>query len=107
VTVKVTDPDYIIDLKTDTGIANFKRMMEVLGLQVLKNEQNTDLGNILRLSTVKNSFNISATQITPTFPISSLNSTINLEKFQILLNQFNEIDQKCVKIPNAKGSNMQ
>jgi hypothetical protein len=95
-TIKITaaSDDFIIDLTNDYGIANFKRMMENLVLPILKNSQKSGLGDMLRLKSVKNPFGIYTTQIVSVFGLSSLDSEVNLAKYQEILNHFNEVDYK-------------
>ncbi|MDA3856264.1 MAG: hypothetical protein PF569_08455 [Candidatus Woesearchaeota archaeon] len=95
-TIKVTKQDEnptIIDLYTDTGIANFKVIMEELLLPILKNSSRSSLGSFLKTSTVKNYLGQFTSQIIPTFKISDLNSPQNLDRFEELLNSFNDVDK--------------
>lgn len=84
---------FVIDLKTDTGIANFKILMEEVLFETLK-RSGVALSDSLMLTTIRNPFGIFTAQITPTFPISQLNSPVNAAKFQTLINDFNDVDSK-------------
>jgi hypothetical protein len=80
-------------------------MMENLILSILTNSKNSDLGKNLRTKSVKNPYGLFTTQIVSTFGLSSLDSDVNIEKYQELLNQFNEVDIKCEnKIKNTDGA---
>lgn len=100
------EEDFIIDLTTDYGIANFKIFMEEVVLKILQQSKANNILELLRLSSVKNSMGLISTQIVPSFNISSLNSPINMEKFQALLTSFNEIDstvENGLKIKNSEN----
>lgn len=102
---KESGDDFIIDLTTDFGIANFKRMMENLVLPILTNSTKSGLGKNLRTKSVKNPYGLFTTQIVSTFGLSSLDSDVNIEKYQELLNQFNEVDIVSEnKIKNIHGT---
>jgi len=95
--------DFMIDLFTDTGIANFKVLMENVIFEILKTSESS-LSNSLIVSSVKNPYGFFASQIISKFPISNLNNPTNFEKFNELLNEFNEVDRKThYKIENIKG----
>lgn len=89
--------DFVIDLTTDYGIANFKILMETVILELLKKSKKSDLSNSLRLSSVKGNFGNSSNQIVSTFNISDMKSPINIQKFQALISSFNEVDSKIEK----------
>lgn len=98
--------DFIIDLKSNYGIANFKIIMESIILKILQKSNKSQLGNNLKLSSVKNFYGKFSNQITSLFGISSLNSPINMEKFQELLSIFNEVDytiEDNLKIKNSEN----
>lgn len=102
---KDSGEDFIIDLTTDYGIANFKRMMENLVLPILQSSKKAELGKMLRTKSVKNPYGLFTSQIVSTFGLSSLDSDVNIEKYQELLNYFNEVDIKSeIKIHNIFGS---
>jgi hypothetical protein len=84
--------DFIIDLTTDFGIANFKKMMEVLVLPILKKSEKNKTGEFLRTQAVRNPYGMFTTQIVPTFGLSSLDNSVNVAKYQDLLYNFNQID---------------
>lgn len=86
-----------VDLTSDFGIANFKRLMEQIILPIMQRSQKTNLGNQLRTKSVRNPFGLYTTQITALFGLSSLDSEVNLTKYQELLNDFNEVDMKIEK----------
>lgn len=99
--------DFIVDLTTDYGVANFKILMEQVILKILDKSNRSNLAKSLRLMTVKNSLGLPGVQITSTFGISNLNLPINAEKFQELLAEFNDVDKLVeneFKIKNAEGS---
>ncbi len=95
-TVKITtdSDDFVVDLTTDYGIANFKRIMENLILPILQSSKKSGLGEMFRLKSVKNPFGIYTSQIVSVFGLSSLDSEVNLAKYQEILNHFNEVDYK-------------
>jgi hypothetical protein len=101
--------DFIIDLTTDYGIANFKKIMETLIFPILKESEKSKLGELLRTRSLRNPYGLFTTQITPTFGISSLDNSVNVAKFQDLLYNFNQVDNKIERelvIQNAKGTNL-
>ncbi len=105
--IQVVTPntDFVIDLKTDYGIANFKILMENVIFEILK-KSDSPLAKNLKLSSLRNSIGHWTTQITSTFPINELNSPINIDKFQELLSNFNKVDSTIndnYKIRNAEG----
>jgi len=103
ITTDEDSPDLIIDLKSEVGIANFKILMEDVILTILQ-KNNIQLGNNLKLTAVRNHIGLFTNQITSTFPISSLNSPVNIDKFQELLANFNEVDVVSKeKIRNPEG----
>ena len=100
-----TESNFVVDLKSDYGIANFKVIMEKLIFPILQKSE-SPISRTLKLGSVKNAFGLWTTQIMSTFPISDLNSPINLDKFQQLLSDFNKIDSHTkeeFKIKNAEG----
>lgn len=101
-----SDEDFIVDLTSDYGIANFKILMEEVIFKILKTSKTSSLANTLKLSLVKNAMNIPGNQIVSTFNISELNSPINMEKYQELLTNFNDVDKKVenpLRIVNAEN----
>lgn len=102
-----TNSDFNVDLLTDTGIANFKILMESVILEILKKpEYKNEFINSLRLQSLKNPYNLRTNQIVTSFNISELNNPINIEKFQNLLSDFNSIDFiKTLKNVNEEQMN--
>ncbi len=101
-----SEGDFVIDLTTDFGVANFKILMEEVILKILQKSTTSDLAQSLKLTTVKSPMGLLTTQITSTFNISSLNSPINMEKYQTLLTSFNEVDRKVkneLKVHNSEN----
>lgn len=84
--------DTIIDLTTDTGIANFKIVMEKLMFQMLEDSEKSELGKQLSLRNIKDSFGLFSTKITPTYGLGQMNNPVSIENFIRLLNEFNKID---------------
>jgi hypothetical protein len=83
--------------------------MEQVLLPILQNNIHTKaFTESLKIETRNNLFNIPMDQITSTFPMGQLNSPINLEKFQTLLSEFNNLDisGKIEKINNANGKSL-
>ena len=103
----ITNQDnFIVSLNTDSGIANFKLLMENVLYDILKNNEEP-ISNSLRIIKVKNHYGNSSNQIVSNFPISQLNSPVNADKFQVLLDEFNDLDRKAkVKIKNAFNKNL-
>jgi hypothetical protein len=82
-------------------------MMEEIVMDILSRSNNSNLGRSLKITTVKNQFGLFTNQITSSFNISNLNSPINMEKFQQLLNEFNEVDKVIEpenRIKNSEGN---
>lgn len=107
---KDSGEDYMVDLTTDHGIANFKKIMEQVMFSALEKSERTELGKILTLRNMKNQFSEFGNQIAPTFGISSLNNPVSIENFMKLLNEFNDIDKKIepkFKVTNIKGKTIQ
>lgn len=105
--VKVVNVDdnepFIVSLNSDYGIANFKVLMDKVIFKILE-DSDSKLSDSLRLMKVKNAYGLFTTQIVPSFPISQLNSPVNADKFQTLLNEFNDVDRTSrKKINNASG----
>ena len=101
-----SDEDFTVDLTSDYGIANFKILMEEVIFKILKTSKTSSLANTLKLSLVKNAMNIPGNQIVSTFNISELNSPINMEKYQELLTNFNDVDKRVenpLRIVNAEN----
>ncbi|MGV8961973.1 MAG: hypothetical protein ACOH2V_01150 [Candidatus Saccharimonadaceae bacterium] len=103
VTVTKGSENFIVDLTTDFGIANFKRIMEQLILPILQRSKKANLGSQLRTKSVRNPFGLYTTQIAAVFGLSSLDSEVNLAKYQELLNDFNEVDFKIEDENKIKG----
>ena len=100
------DSPFIVSLNTDYGIANFKLLMDKVIFKILE-DSDSNLSDSLRLTKVKNAYGLFITQIVPSFPISQLNSPVNADKFQTLLNDFNDVDRKSRKIiKNASGKSL-
>jgi hypothetical protein len=96
----------ILRLSTDIDIANFKVLMESVILPILNKSEKSNLGNHIKLGTVKNFFGKFTTQIIPTENLSNLNNDYNFEKFQEILLAFNKIDvsiENELKIKNSEG----
>ena len=80
--------------------------MENVLYDILKNNEEP-ISNSLRIIKVKNHYGNSSNQIVSNFPISQLNSPVNADKFQVLLDEFNDLDRKAkVKIKNAFNKNL-
>jgi len=96
----------IVDLTSDAGIANFKKIMEnIIPVILNKNEYKNNFISSLQLQTVKGPFGIRGSQLVASFNMSKLNNPINIEKFQKLINNFNELD-KIKLLENAFGKKM-
>ena len=99
-------PHTIVDLTSDAGIANFKKIMEnIIPVILNKNEYKNNFISSLQLQTVKGPFGIRGSQLVASFNMSKLNNPINIEKFQKLINNFNELD-KIKLLENAFGKKM-
>jgi len=101
--------DFVVDLTTDYGIANFKILMEEVIFKILQQSKTATLADSLKLTSMKNSFGLPTVQIVSTFNISDMNSPVNMEKFQELLANFNEVDSKIennLRVPNANGKRL-
>lgn len=83
--------DTIIDLKTNYGIANFKKMMEDIILPILQTKSNI-LTDSFRVQSIWNVLGVRGSAITSTFPLSSLNSAVAKDKSQKLTKAFNNLD---------------
>jgi hypothetical protein len=79
--------------------------MENILFKILEHSESKLVDN-LTISSVRGPYGKFASQIIPSFPISQLASPINLDKFQQLLNSFNEVDRvikDASKIKNSEG----
>lgn len=98
--------DFILSLSSDTGIANFKVVMEKLMYKILDNSISTELGKQLVLRSSKNAFGLFSNKITPLYNLKNLNNPISIEHFVKLLNEFNSVDSRVKqeeKILNTRG----
>jgi hypothetical protein len=94
--------DMIVDLTTDYGIANFKRIMDLLILPIVQNLKTAEFGRQLHTKSVRNAFGQFTTQIVSTFSMTSLTSDTNIERFQKFLTDFNELDLRAeTKVENV------
>ena len=99
--------DMIVDLATDSGIANFKKLMEEVIFEILKkSEYKNEFIDSLRLQSLKNPYGLMTTQIVSSFNLSQLNNPINVEKFQNLLADFNSLDSSVKLLENSKGEKL-
>ena len=99
--------DMIVDLATDAGIANFKKLMEEVIFEILKkSEYKNEFIDSLRLQSLKNPYGLTTTQIVSSFNLSQLNNPINVEKFQNLLADFNSLDSSVKLLENSKGEKL-
>ena len=77
--------------------------MEKVLFKILENED-SPVTKSLRVMSIRNAYGLIGPQIVPSFPISQLNSPVNADKFQELLNEFNTIDSKTkTKVKNING----
>ena len=98
--------DFTVDLLSDSGIANFKVLMEEVILDILKrDEYANDFIDSLRIQSVKNPYDLITNQIVVSFNISQLNNPINIEKFQNLLSDFNSLES-VKQITNKNGERL-
>ena len=91
--VTPTSEDFIIDLTTDTGIANFKVMVEDILLPALELSNKTAISELVSLKGLKSAFNLFGLQLAPTYGISSLNNPVSIENFLKLVGEFNKLDK--------------
>jgi hypothetical protein len=91
--VTPTSEDFIIDLTTDTGIANFKVMVEDILLPALELSNKTAISELISLKGLKSAFNLFGLQLAPTYGISSLNNPVSIENFLKLVGEFNKLDK--------------
>lgn len=109
ITIVNSNDNFNIDLTTDFGIANFKILMEEVLFDLLLKSETSKLNKYLRLSTVKNPYNLFSNQIIPNFPINKLNSPVNAAKFKELIDAFTNVDldiEKSLKIKNNRGKDI-
>ena len=86
------DTNPIVSLDTNYGIANFKKITEELLLPILQKSKNNVLTDSFKVETMTNILGIRGNAITSTFPLSSLDNPVSIEKFQRLLIEFNNLD---------------
>lgn len=105
--VKATDAEpTIITLDTNYGIANFKQLMEKVLLPILKKYDKSVLSRSLKTESMANVFGIRGNQITSTFSLKNLNTSVSIRQFQELLTAFDLLDTKSGatgKITNSSG----
>lgn len=82
--------DTIISLDTDYGIANFKRMMEMVLLPIIQNS--SDGVTDLYVKSVWNLFGLRGEAIISKFQLSSITDPVSLDLAQNLLYKFNNLD---------------
>lgn len=91
---KITEDDTedtIISLNTNYGIANFKKVMELILLPLLQTKSNVLLDSF-RVQNITNGLGIKSSSITSTFPLSALNNVVARDKSQKLTKAFNDLD---------------
>lgn len=106
---KNSESNYIISLDSNYGIANFKRLVENVLLPILqKSSENRVLTESLKVEARKNIFGIYSDTITSTFPLGQLSNPINAERFQKLVNEFNNFDysKEVEKIVSFNGEKL-
>lgn len=110
-TITVTQEDnYIVDLTTDYGIANFKKLMEEAVLPLLQQLDNSNVIKNLRVETITNQYGLKTNAIVSAYELKRLNSSIAIEQFNQLIDAFNNIDRNVLtanKIQNAYGEPLQ
>jgi hypothetical protein len=110
-TITVTPEDnYIVDLTTDYGIANFKKLMEEAVLPLLQQLDNSNVIKNLRVETITNQYGLKTNAIVSAYELKRLNSSIAIEQFNQLIDAFNNIDRNVLtanKIQNAYGEPLQ
>jgi len=107
-TISAND-NYILRLNSDSNISSFKKLMEQVLLPTLQDNINAEeFTESLKIENRNNMFNLPMDQITSTFPMGELSSPVNLEKFQTLLYEFNNLDisNKIDKISNSNGQSI-
>ena len=98
------EPDTIITLSTNYGIANFKRLMEELLLPIVKNKSNI-ISESLAVRTVNNILGIRGSSIESTFPLSDISTPYSLALSKRLLKAFNDLDIVETKDHIVKNAN--
>ena len=97
----------IVTLDTDHGIANFKKVMESLVLPILNSPAySSELVDSLTLKSLKTQYGIPMTAIVSTFSMGQLNNPVNIDKFQKLITDFNDLDLKVTKLTNTFNKEM-
>jgi hypothetical protein len=101
-----SEENFIVSLDTAYGIANFKKLMEIVMLPYLQESTKASgvLVDSLKVETRANVFGIRGNVITSTFPLGQLSNPINAEKFKKLVTEFNNLDvvSGIPKIESAK-----
>jgi hypothetical protein len=100
------DTPTILYLNTDTGIANFKILMEEVLYKLIKRSNTSKFNKYILLSSVKTPYGTFGKQIIPKFPMSDLNNPFNASKFQEVLFHFHQIDRVIEnenKVKNSAG----
>lgn len=94
----------IITLDTNYGVANFKILTEQVILPILQKYDKSNLSKSLKVEFMYNFLGLRGNQITSTYPLNSLNNSINVMLFQELINDFDTLDNNAnthVKITNV------
>lgn len=94
----------IITLDTNYGVANFKILTEQVILPILQKYDKSNLSKSLKVEFMYNFLGLRGNQITSTYPLYSLNNSINVMLFQELINDFDTLDNNAnthVKITNV------
>lgn len=90
--INSTPSDFIINLNTPLGIANFKLFMEDVLLKILGRHGGNDLNELLKVGRTSNIFGVKGTSIMPSFKITNKNIPNTAEKIYKLERAFNDLD---------------
>ena len=96
--------DTIIDMSTDYGIANFKKMVEELLLPLLQNKSNI-ISDSFNIQSVFNILGIKGNSIVSVFPLGDISNPVVADKSKKLLKAFNDLDYNKDTAAMIKNNN--